>query len=89
MRIDPNLVVSPTTLDTPRAQTPSTPPAAPAAATVVHLSAAASAAPPPAEAAVNVRLLKIRAMLESGEYPVDLDMLASRIVDDEMLRSRK
>ncbi|MEO8698613.1 MAG: hypothetical protein ABI867_01185 [Kofleriaceae bacterium] len=88
MRIDPSHSISPVSLDAPKPQTPSTPPAAPAAASVVTLSAAATAHPS-AQPAINVRLEKIRAMLESGEYPVDLDMLASRIIDDEMLRSRK
>ncbi|MEJ7601879.1 MAG: flagellar biosynthesis anti-sigma factor FlgM [Kofleriaceae bacterium] len=35
---------------------------------------------------MSARLDKIRAMLDTGTYPIDLDQLASRIVDDEWLR---
>lgn len=55
---------------------------------------ASVAAPPPAAGtagarpvAVTARLERIRAMLEAGEYPVDLDQLAARIVDDDLLRA--
>jgi len=35
----------------------------------------------------RARLQEIRALIDKGEYPVDLDVLARRIVDDELLRS--
>lgn len=88
MRIEPNVVVSPISQESPRAQTPSAPPTAPAAASVVQLSAAASHPAASTQPAINMRVEKIRAMLQTGEFPVDLDELASRIVDDETLRSR-
>lgn len=40
--------------------------------------------PAPASLATMARLQEIRAMLDKGEYPVDLDRLASQIVDDEI-----
>ncbi len=42
-------------------------------------------APPPGIAS---RIQRIRALLDRGEYLVDLDTLAARIVDDEILRSK-
>ena len=96
MRIDPK--VPATSLDTQKshAAKPSEPPQnstqtpTAAGASVVALSAIASSIPPQtASAAIAARLDKIREMLNSGQYPVDLDLLASRIVDDEALRSRK
>jgi len=42
-----------------------------------------------ASAAARTRLQTIRAMLDSGTYPVDLDVLASRMVDDDVLRARR
>jgi len=61
-------------------------------ASVVKLSSAgtaASAEATPAGAAPTTtsRLQTIRAMLDKGDYPVDLDALASRIVDDELVRA--
>lgn len=88
MRIDPNVVVSPIQLDTakPRAGG-STPPST--GGDVVQLSAAASAASHGTQPTNAERLDKIRALLSAGEYAVDLDQLASRIVDDDIARSRK
>ena len=61
------------------------------ASSVVSLSPAATQIPLPqtASAAIEARLEKIRVALNGGQYPIDLDLLASRIVDDEALRSRK
>lgn len=89
MRIDPNVVVSPIQLDTakPRAAGGSTPPSN--GGDVVQLSAAASAASHGTQPTNAERLDKIRALLSAGEYAVDLDQLASRIVDDDIARSRK
>lgn len=86
MRIDPNAVV-PSTLE-------STPPlrrraAATPGASVVKLSSAGAAltAEPAPSPTTTSRLERIRAMLDAGEYPIDLDQLASRIVDDDLLRA--
>lgn len=88
MRIDPNVVVSPIQLDTAKPR--STGVAVPAkGGDVVQLSAAASAAAERAEPTNTQRLDKIRALLNAGEYAVDLDQLASRIVDDDVARTRK
>ncbi len=90
MRIDPNLVVSPTTLDTRKAHTDAkgSAPAPDGASTVTLSSAgAAMAASPSPSPGITARLEKIRALIDQGEFPVDLDKLASRIVDDDILRS--
>lgn len=99
MRIDPNVVASPS-LETQKTQQSAkvTAPVAPVAASaVVSLSPAATSASSTtataktagAQPTVTARLEKIRALLDAGEYPVDLDLLASRIVDDDSLRSRR
>lgn len=91
MRIDPNVVVSPTTLEGgTKSQTPAKSPAAPEASSVVALSPAASSVAPEATSpTMAARIERIRTLLERGDYPVDLDMLASRIVDDDVVRTRK
>jgi anti-sigma28 factor (negative regulator of flagellin synthesis) len=95
MRIDPNVVVFPvqstTAGDTrkPRAASESG-----GSATVVTLSAGATAASPHAERSLSIdvnqvvtaKLDRIRALIDRGEYAIDLDMLSSRIVDDDLLR---
>jgi anti-sigma28 factor (negative regulator of flagellin synthesis) len=55
---------------------------------VVQLSAAASAASQ-AQPTNSERLEKIRALIDAGAYAINLDQLASRIVDDEVMRTRK
>lgn len=87
MRIEPKVVISPITRE-PRESQPSTVKADDVASAVVKLSAAGaavSAESPPAAATTTSRLRAIRAMLDKGDYPVDLDVLATRIVDDELL----
>jgi len=89
MRIDPNLSISPVTRDAreaPSAAKSSDSP--PSSASVVKLSAAGASASAEAAASptTTTRLATIRAMLDKGDYPVDLDRLASRIVDDDLLR---
>jgi flagellar biosynthesis anti-sigma factor FlgM len=96
MRIDPT-AVAPTSLETQKSQQSAKatePVAAVAPAAVVSLSSAATSVAPSsnthaAQPTVTARLEKIRALLDAGEYPVDLDMLASRIVDDDLVRSRR
>jgi anti-sigma28 factor (negative regulator of flagellin synthesis) len=91
MRIDSKVAISPITREAREAQ-PAAAKADDAAASsaVVKLSAAgaaASAEPGAAASATTTsRLQAIRAMLDRGDYPVDLDVLATRIVDDEVLR---
>jgi anti-sigma28 factor (negative regulator of flagellin synthesis) len=90
MRIDPKVATPPVTRDareTPSTATKSGDVAS--SASVVKLSAAGitaseSSATP---ATTTTRLQTIRAMLDKGDYPVDLDLLASRIVDDDVLRA--
>jgi flagellar biosynthesis anti-sigma factor FlgM len=94
MRIDPNVVVPPiTTRDSRETPAPATKPRDTAAsgASVVKLSTAGAAVSADPVAAggptTTARLQTIRAMLDKGDYPVDLDALASRIVDDELVRA--
>lgn len=91
MRIDPKVLISPaTTRDTREApSSASADSAQPTGASVVKLSAAGLSASAEAGAAPTTtsRLQTIRAMLDKGDYPVDLDRLATRIVDDDMLRA--
>lgn len=91
MRIDPKVVVSPTQLETTKPgaerRSSSASPSA-GASSVVELSSAARSMRT-AEPSTSERLGKIRALLDAGEYAVDLDQLASRIVDDEVMRTRK
>lgn len=56
-------------------------------ASVVQLSSAATAAARPAAHGITARLEKIKALVDAGQYPVDLDKLAERIVDDDLLRA--
>jgi anti-sigma28 factor (negative regulator of flagellin synthesis) len=96
MRIDPNSAsVSQTALESAKPQgegarrvRSTATPEATSAASVVTLSSAASAASADAPSAtITARLDRIRAMLDAGDYPVDLDQLAARIVDDDLLRA--
>jgi flagellar biosynthesis anti-sigma factor FlgM len=93
MRIDPKAVTSPISRDAREAPASTTRNAgAPAsgASAVVRLSSAGTAVAAGAAGAgptTTTRLQTIRAMLDKGEYPVDLDQLASRIVDDELVRA--
>ena len=85
MRIDRSPTVSP---PEPR-ESAAKPTSPPPAKDVVTLSAAGSAAADaPAASAPSERIARIRALVQQGAYPIDLDMLASRIVHDELLRSK-
>jgi anti-sigma28 factor (negative regulator of flagellin synthesis) len=87
MRIDPK-ILSPI-LDRPLNETtaPSSPGEHSNDATVVTLSSAAAAIQTGAlDELVNARIEQIRILLQRGEYPIDLDKLASRIADDELAR---
>jgi anti-sigma28 factor (negative regulator of flagellin synthesis) len=87
MRIDPKVVINQVTRDA--RETPATAKTgdpASTSASVVKLSAAGASASASVAPTTTSRLQTIRAMLDKGDYPVDLDLLASRIVDDELLR---
>ena len=91
MRINPNVVVSPITQEPQTSATPKgterSRPGDGEGAAIVALSrpTSASASEAPSRAMAS-RLDRIRALLDAGEYPIDLDQLATRIVDDESLR---
>lgn len=88
MRIDPNVVVSqiaPTTREGKQATRAAD--SKDSTASVVTLSSAgAAAAAEPTSPSITSRLDAIRALIDRGEYPIDLDKLASRIVDDDAVR---
>lgn len=88
MRIDPKVVISPVTRDARESTSTVKSGDTATGASIVKLSAAGMTASAEAAASPTTtsRLQTIRAMLDKGDYPVDLDLLASRIVDDEMLR---
>ncbi|HEY6175192.1 MAG TPA: hypothetical protein VIX73_12130 [Kofleriaceae bacterium] len=88
MRIDPKVVISPVTRDARETPSAAKSDDAASSASVVKLSAAGMTASAEAAASPTTtsRLQTIRAMLDKGDYPVDLDLLASRIVDDEVIR---
>ena len=95
MRIDPKVATPPITRearDTPTGAASSGKAGEPEGASVVKLSSAGTAASAETSGAApsattTTRLQTIRAMLDKGDYPVDLDLLASRIVDDDVLRA--
>jgi len=87
MRIDPKPAVTPISdAREPRTTKPATT-AGPASIVKLSLAGAAVTNDPAPGPSIAARLQSIRAMLDKGDYPVDLDLLASRIVDDEILRS--
>jgi flagellar biosynthesis anti-sigma factor FlgM len=89
MRIDPKLV-PPVTVREPRARRASAKPFQDSsdASTVVSLSAGATAAAASSsiDAEVAQRIETLKLAIEKGDYQVDLDVLADKIVDDELVR---
>lgn len=86
MRIDPTTIVpiseGRTRTTAPATRTPAE------GASVVRLGeeAAAAAAASPLEPEVAARISRVRELLSAGEYEVDLDQLAERILDDDVAR---
>lgn len=88
MRIDPKVTTQAVTSeskDTPTRARPRSSTGAQAA--VVKLTAAGAAIAETKSHDITTRLETIKAMIDAGDYPVDLDKLAERIVDDEVVRS--
>ena len=56
-------------------------------AAVVSLGEAAQKASSRLSNEINARLEEVRLQLSRDEYPIDLDLLATRIVDDEFSRA--
>lgn len=86
MRIDPKYtVVNPVAAKTARDATPASQTEKSDKAAVVELSSAGAAiAAPPSDSAEKVA--RVREMIAKGEYKVDLDLLAARLCEDEILR---
>jgi flagellar biosynthesis anti-sigma factor FlgM len=91
MRIDPKVVV-PISVGDQREQAPSSAKAPTTTNSAVvdissaGTSAAAQAAGETFDPKVTARIAQIKSELQAGAYPIDLQKLASRIVDDEVLR---
>lgn len=86
MRIDPNVVVLPVAT-TKSQDEPARKAEDRKGAVVVSLSAGATAATQERpEVSADARLERIRALVDRGEYPIDLDKLAQQIVEDDLLR---
>jgi len=89
MRIDSTLATTAiSAVDVRDAKATSSSKAEAAPSSVVKLSSAATSIEQPS-LTITTRISRIREMLSMGDYPVDLDQLASRIVDDEFLRGSK
>jgi flagellar biosynthesis anti-sigma factor FlgM len=90
MRIEPKTVVQVTTADAqkpqPKLATGTTPPAHGSSVVALSTAGAAVTAASDHEAKQTAKIEKLRAMVETGTYKVDLETLASRIVDDEVMR---
>lgn len=84
MRIDPKAItVTPVAIKTARDQV------APESgredrATVVELSSAGAAAASARPADAGEKIARVRELIDRGEYKVDLELLARRIVEDEL-----
>lgn len=89
MRIDPKLLVAPVSSAT--AQKPQQKTArSEGKASVVSLSSAGAAVVGSSEdEAMSPRVERLKQLVEAGSYKVDLDTLASRIIDDEVLRGTR
>lgn len=85
MRSDPK--VPPATVTSPTREAPGRPAARTAGRTTSGLLPSAPSTAAPLKHDITTRLQTIKAMIAAGDYPIDLDQLAERIVDDEFLRS--
>ena len=88
MRIDSKPPAPRVSLEPRAASETSTPSVPPSSASVVKLSAAGHAVAGPGPT-TSQRLERIRELLDKGEYPVDLDALAEKIVDDDAVRGAR
>jgi len=87
MRIDPKLFVAPVTTQTPsEAQQPKRSKRNTGASVVSLSSAGAAVVADSDDAEPSPRVEKLRQMVAEGTYHVDLEALASRIVDDDLVR---
>lgn len=88
MRIESKVSVVPVVADSREGKPAAAPKQDPSS--VVTLSAGASASSSSMDGEVSAanaaRIAQIREAIRTGTYPIDLDKLASRIVDDEVVR---
>lgn len=89
MRIDPKLV-TPVTIREPRARRATGKPvqddSEPSAVVSLSAGATAAAASSSLDGEIAQRIETLRMAIEKGDYQVDLDVLADKIVDDELVR---
>lgn len=90
MRIDPKLFVSPVTSQTNTSAPQAKRSKRNTGASVVALSSAGAAVVADTdETEPSPRVEKLKMMVEQGTYHVDLEALASRIIDDDILRGTR
>lgn len=90
MRIDPKLFVAPTSTQTPAPEAQPKRSKRNTGASVVSLSAAGAAVVADGEdGEMSPRVERLKMMVEQGTYQVDLEALATRIVDDDIMRRTK
>jgi anti-sigma28 factor (negative regulator of flagellin synthesis) len=85
MRIDPKTTVTPVEMKTVKAvSSPVSEGSDKDPAAVVSLSRAGAAAAEVKSTDASEKVARLRAMIEKGDYHVDLDLLATRIVEDDL-----
>lgn len=89
MRIDPKLFVAPVSSETASAAQPKRAKRNTGASVVALSSAGAAVVADSDETEPSPRVEKLRMMVEQGTYQVDLETLASRIVDDDIVRGTR
>lgn len=84
MRIDPKTTVTPVEMKTVKAVSSPVSEASDEPAAVVSLSRAGAAAAEVKSSDAAEKVARLRALIEKGDYHVDLDLLAARIVEDDL-----
>ena len=89
MRIDPKLFVAPVSSQTAQQPQPKRSKRNTGASVVSLTSAGAAVVAESDESEPSPRVEKLKMMVEHGTYQVDLETLASRIVDDDIVRGTR
>lgn len=86
MRIDPKTTVVPPVAPKTVRDTPVPPEREGSSAAVVELSSAGTAMVSAKEPDAAAKVARLRELISKGEYRVDLDELAARLCEDEIMR---
>lgn len=84
MRIDTSVTITPVTKDSASAKDAPATQRTPSRSDVVQLSSAGTAVTEARPTDVSARLSRIKSMIASGTYPIDLDKLAARIAEEDL-----